>query len=166
VDLLDRMVGHDRWATTQLLERCRALTAAQLDQEFDIGHHTLRETLDHMIYVIDFWTGWMSGRPVEHDRTTLQYDRSLSALIDRHDRFQASFATLARRIHDEHRLDDTFIDHFAVRQSLGATIVQLLHHNAQHRSEIRHMLERLGVTDLWDYDPQEWEHASGFIQRA
>jgi uncharacterized damage-inducible protein DinB len=50
MDLLDRMVGHDRWATTQLLELCSTLTAAQLDQEFDIGHHTLRETLDHMIY--------------------------------------------------------------------------------------------------------------------
>jgi uncharacterized damage-inducible protein DinB len=163
MDLLDRMLGHDRWATSQLLERCSRLTDAQIDREFDVGHRTLRETLDHMIYVIDFWTGWMSGRPVEHDRTTLQYDRSISALTERYERFQPAFAALARQIQDEQRLDETFIDHYEVRQSLGATIIQLLHHNAQHRSEVRHMLERLGVTDLWDFDPQEWEHATGLV---
>jgi uncharacterized damage-inducible protein DinB len=165
MDLLDRMLGHDRWATTQLLERCGTLTDAQLDQEFDIGHSSLRETLDHMIYVIDFWTGWMSGRPVEHDRTTLRRDRSLAALVERHERFQPAFAAFARQAADEQRLDETFIDHYDVRQSIGATILQLLMHNQQHRSEIRHMLERLGVPDLWDYDPQEWEHASGHIKR-
>jgi len=160
MDLLDRMVGHDRWATTQLLELCSTLTAAQLDQEFDIGHHTLRETLDHMIYVIDFWSGWMAGRPVEHDRTTLQYDRSITALEERHERYQATFATVVRQMQDEQRLDDTFIDHYDNRQSIGATILQVMYHNAQHRSEMRHILERLGVPDLWDYDPQEWEHVT------
>ena len=163
MDLLDRMVGHDRWATTQLLELCRPLADAQLDQEFDIGHRTLRETLDHMIYVIDFWTGWMTGRPVDHDRTTQHYDRSIAALSERHERFHASFEAFAHQAHDEQRLDDTFIDHYAVRQSIGATIIQVLHHNAQHRSELRHMLERLGVIDLWDYDPQEWEHVTGRV---
>jgi uncharacterized damage-inducible protein DinB len=182
MDLLDRMVGHDRWATAQLLELCSILTDVQLDQEFDIGHRTLRETLDHMIYVIDFWTGWMAGRPVNHDRTTEQYDRSITALMERHERYHANFAALARRVHDEQRLryhanfaalarrvhdeqrlDETFVDHYGVRQSLGATIVQLLHHNAQHRSEVRHMLERMGVAELWDYDPQEWEHVTGRV---
>jgi uncharacterized damage-inducible protein DinB len=163
MDLLDRMLGHDRWATAQLLELCGTLTDAQLDQEFDIGHRTLRETLDHMIYVIDFWTGWMTGRPVEHDRTTQQHDRSIAALIKRHERFHASFAAFARRVHDEQRLDDTFVDHYDFRQSLGATIIQVHHHNAQHRSEVRHMLERLGVPEMWDYDPQEWEHFTGRI---
>ncbi len=98
-----------------------------------------------MIYVIDLWTGWMTGRPVEHDRTTQQYDRSIAALHERHERFHATFAAFARQVTDEQRLDDTFEDHYAVRQSIGATIIQVLHHNAQHRSELRHMLERLGV---------------------
>lgn len=163
MDLLDRMLGHDRWATNQLLELCRPLTDAQLDQEFDIGHRTLRETLDHMVYVIDFWTGWMDGRPVHHDRTMQQRDRSIAAFIERHERYQEGFAALARRVQDEQRLDDTFIDHNGIRQSQGATILQLLQHHAQHRSEVRHMLERLGVTGLWDYDPQEWEHVTGRV---
>jgi len=163
MDQLDRMLGHDRWATTQLLERCATLSEAQLDHAFDIGHHTLRETLDHMIYVIDFWAGWMSGRPVPHDRTTLQYERTLPALTNRHARFQAAFAEFARSATDAGRLDEQFIDHYSYPQSIGATILQLLYHNTQHRAEIRHMLERLGVTDLWDFDPQEWEHATGLV---
>lgn len=164
MDLLDRILGHDHWATAQLLERCAPLTDAQLDQEFDIGHRTLRETLDHMIYVLDFWPGWMEGRAVEHDRTTLQYDRSIASLSERFERFSENFASIARRVQREGRLDDTFIDHFEVRQSLGATILQVYTHNCQHRSEVRHMLERLGLTDLWDYDPQEWEHVSGLLR--
>lgn len=163
MDLLDRLLGHDRWATEQLLALCAPLSAAQLDQEFDIGHRTLRETLDHMIYVIDFWTGWMSGAPVAHDRTTQHYDRSIAALTDRHARFHSAFAALVRDIADGQRLDDTFIDHYAIRQSLGATVIQVHLHNAQHRSEVRHMLERLSVPLRGDYDPQEWEHAVGLV---
>lgn len=163
MDLLDRMLGHDYWATSQLLARCTTLSEADLDRAFDVGHRTLRETFDHMIYVIDFWTGWMTGRPVEHDRTTQQYNRSLDELVARHQRFHPTFADLACSYRDTNQLDETFIDHYGVRQSIGATIIQLIHHNAQHRGEARHMLERLGIADLWDFDPQEWEHATGRV---
>jgi uncharacterized damage-inducible protein DinB len=157
------MLGHDDWATSQRLARCTSLSEADLNRELDIGHRTPRETLDDRIYVIDFWTGWMTDRPVEHDRSTQPYDRSLDALVDRYERFQPAFADLARGLRDAQRLDETFIDHYGVRQSLGATILQLVHHNAQHRGEVRHMLERLGVAELWDFDPQEWEHATGRV---
>ena len=160
MDLLDRMLGNDQWATTQLLALSRELTDAQLDQEFDIGHRTLRETFDHMISVVDFWTGLMTGRPVPHDRTTQQYDRSLPALIERHEQFSASFAEFARRAQAEQRLVDTFVDHYDYRQTVGSTIIQVMLHNALHRSEARHILVRLGVPVRGDYDPQEWEHAT------
>lgn len=48
-------------------------------------------------------------------------------------------------------------------QSFGATIFQVIHHNAGHRSEVLHILQRLGVPDLPDGDPQEWEHLTGRI---
>jgi uncharacterized damage-inducible protein DinB len=102
----------------------------------------------------------MNGQPAEHDRTKLSYDRSIPALIERHERFQASFATFARRALEEQRLDVTFVDHFNYPQSIGATILNVLYHNVLHRSEARHILERLGVPFRQDYDPQEWEHAT------
>lgn len=160
MDFLDRMLGHDHWATTFYLELSRGLTDAQLDQPFDIGHKTLRETFDHMIYVIDFWTAQMAGQPADHDRTTQRYDRSIPALIERHERFQAAFASFARQARDEQRLDVTFIDHYDYPQTIGATILQVMYHNVLHRSEARHMLERLGMSFRGDYDPQEWEHAT------
>lgn len=160
MDPLDRMLGHDQWATAQYLELSRSLSDAQLDQPFDIGHRTLRETFDHMIYVIDFWTAQMAGQPIGHDRTTQSYDRSIPALIERHERFQATFASFARRARDEQRLGVTFVDHYDYPQTIGATIIQVMYHNVLHRSEARHILVRLGMPVRGDYDPQEWEHAT------
>jgi hypothetical protein len=65
MDLLDRLVGHDHWATAGLLELTRNLTDAQLDQPFDIGHRTLRATFEHMILNVEFWTTLMAEQPVK-----------------------------------------------------------------------------------------------------
>jgi uncharacterized damage-inducible protein DinB len=154
MDLLDRLLGHDDWATTQLLELSRDLTDAQLDQEFDIGHQTLRATLEHMIFNVGFWTALMTGQPVDTQRD----DRSLPALIDRHESSYATFATLSRQLRDEQRLDDTFVDHYAVRKSFGGTILHVALHNAEHRTEALHILERLGVPDLPELDHGLWDY--------
>ena len=155
MDLLDRLLEHDHWATTQLLDLSRELTDAQLDQEFDIGHRSVRGTFEHMIVNVAFWTGLMTGQPVDEEGD----ERSLAELIDRHERFYATFATLARRLRDEERLDDTFIDHYEARKSFGGTILHVVLHNAEHRTEAVHILTRLGVPGppevdhgLWDYE--------------
>ncbi len=155
MDLLDRMVGHDRWATTLFLEKSRQLSDAQLDQQFDIGQGSLRETFDHMISVVDSWTRQMIGQPEPPPR---EERPSIAELIERHERNSAFFADVSRRARDEQRLEDTFTDSFGYQQTLGGTIVHVILHNAQHRAEARHILERLGVDDLWDGDPQEWEY--------
>jgi uncharacterized damage-inducible protein DinB len=160
MDLLDRMLGYDHWATTRVLDYCAGLTDAQLDQPFDIGQRTLRETLHHMIYVIDGWTAQMIGGELPPPRG----DRpALAELREQHDRYHPAFAAAARRAVDEGRLADVFRDHHRFPQSVGSTILQVLWHNVQHRSEARHILERLGVEKLWDLDPQEWEHEAGYV---
>src|SRR5436190_14328903 len=78
MDLLERLLDHDRWMTLRFLELSRGLTDAQLDQPFDLGHQTLRATFAHIIGAIDFWVGLFTGQPVE---TELD-DRSLAALTD------------------------------------------------------------------------------------
>lgn len=159
MDLLDRLLGHDRWTTAQFLDISKGLTDAQLDQRFDIGLGTLRETLDHMIFNIAFWTGFMVGQPANVQRD----DRSPAALIERHERFYEDFAAAARRARDEQRLDDTFIDHYDYPQTVGGTILQVVLHNVEHRSEVRHILERLGVSNLPDGDLQMWEHETHLV---
>ena len=157
MDVLDRLLAHDQWATDTLLELSRDLTDAQLDQPFDLGHGSLRETFDHLVSTIDFWTVQMAGQPAPAERAGRP---TIAELRERHARYYATFAALARQTRDEQRQAETFVDHAGYRQSLGSTIPHVILHNAQHRGEARHILERLGVPDLWDYDPQEWEHAT------
>ena len=153
MDLLDRMLGYDAWAAGLALDVCRGLTDAQLDQPFDIGHGTLRETLAHVVGAFAYWTGQMTGEapappPVE---------ASVDELVAWHGRVRAAFAVAARRAHDEGRLDEVFRDRYDVPQSRGGTILQVVAHGAQHRGEVRHMLARLGLENLLEGDPQEWE---------
>ncbi len=157
MDLLDRLLGHDRWTTARLLDLCRDLDDAQLDQPFDIGHRTLRATFDHMIFNVEAWTAQMEGQPLDRSREAA----SLDALAGRHERAYAGFAAFARRVHDDGRLDDTFVDGWGVRQSFGGTLAHVILHDAQHRADVLHILQRLGVADLPEGDPQEWEHRRG-----
>lgn len=161
MDLLDRMLGHDQWTTARYLELSEGLTDGQLDQPFDIGQGNLRATLEHMIWATDLWRASLSGQPVPrepHDQPTI------AQLTTEHARVYPAFAEVARRAQAEGRLDDVFIDYFNYPQSVGATIINVILHNAQHRGEVRHMLQRLGVPHLPDGDPQEWEHWTGPIQ--
>ena len=154
MDLLDRLLEHDHWATAQLLDLSRHLTDAQLDQEFDIGHRTLRDTFEHVIFNIAFWTALMTEQPVGEQRD----DRSMPALIDRHERSYATFASRARQVRDEQRLEDTYIDHYYARKSFGGTILHVVLHNAEHRTEALHILERLRVPGLPEVDHGLWDY--------
>ena len=72
----------------------------------------------------------------------------------------AAFTTLARRVRDEQRLDDTFVDHFRERMTFGGAIVHVVLHDTEHRSEALHILERLGVPDLPEVDHGLWDLAA------
>jgi uncharacterized damage-inducible protein DinB len=153
MDLLDRLLGHDRWTTGRFLELSRSLTDVQLDQLFDIGHHTVRDTFEHMTGAINFWNELMAGVPIPSQSD----ERSIDAMAENYERSFATFATFARRIRDEDRLDHTFVDDEGSDLTFGSTIVHVILHDAQHRSEILHMLERLGVPDQPEGNPLEWE---------
>jgi uncharacterized damage-inducible protein DinB len=159
MDLLDRLLGHDRWTTARLLDLSRDLTDAQLDQPFDVGRSSLRATFEHMIFNVAAWTGQMTGQP-PHDARD---EQSVDGFLRRHESNYDAFAALCRQLQEEGRLDDTFVDRHGVTQSFGGTIAQIILHNHGHRTEILHILQRLGVRNLPDGDPQEWEHITGHI---
>ncbi len=160
MDLLDRLLEHDHWATAQLLDLSRGLTDARLDREFDIGHRTLRATFEHMIFNVPFWTAFLARQPVDggYSADVQPDDRSLAALSECHERSYAAFARVARRLRDEGSLEETFVDHYAVRKSHGGTILMVVGHNEGHRTEVLHILERLGVPDLPEVDLGVWEY--------
>ena len=124
MDLLGNVLEYDRWATTTLLEVSSGLTDAQLDQPIDAGHGTLRATFTHIIATIEFWSGFMAGETEPaHDESA---GGSFAELSERHARASSNFASLARLLRDEGRLDATYMDHYKVRKSMGGTILTVV----------------------------------------
>ncbi len=154
MDLLERLLEHDRWATTSLLELCRGLTDDQLDQEFDIGHRTLRQTFAHMIYNVASWTGLMTGEP----EVELPPDRSIPAFIAWNAKVYDTFATFARRMRDEGRFDETFVDAFDGPMTYGGAILHVILHSEDHRTEALHIVQRLGGIEVPELDHALWDY--------
>lgn len=153
MDQNDRLLGHDRAMTAYYLELGKNLTDAQWDQEFDIGHRTLRRTFDHMTEAIDYWMGFMTGALAQREIELKTPEELVVQHREAYDRFEA----FARSIISEGRLDETFEDGWEVRHSYGASILHVILHGQTHRTEILHMFHRLGLEDLPEGDPQEWE---------
>jgi uncharacterized damage-inducible protein DinB len=155
MDLLDRLLEHDHWATGQLLEASRGLSEEQLGQDVDVGHRTLGATFGHMIVTVGFWISLMAG---ERPETEWTGERTLDALVAEHERGYAAFADFARRARDEGRLDETYIDHYDARKSIGGTVLSVVLHNEEHRAEVRHILVRLGMADVPEVDHGLWDY--------
>lgn len=158
MDLLDRLLGHDRWTTEQLLGRCRELRPAQWTQPFDLGHQTLAETFAHMRGNVRVWTDLMAQRSVRQaeDEPTATVDDMLRAWSSAYD----EFAAVARRVRAEARWDATYVDVLDTppqTKTFGGTIAHIITHNMQHRAEIIHMLSRLGLSDVLEGDVLSWE---------
>lgn len=158
MDLLDRLLEHDLWATTTLLDLCANLTDEQLDQSVDVGHQTIRATLDHQIFNIEAWSAPMLQQPL----TVQRDDQSLPTLIDRYKRAYDRFATFARHIRDDQRFDDTFTDNWDSQMTYGGAILHVALHNEGHRAEILHILTRLDVSNIPELDHALWD----FVRRG
>lgn len=159
MDILDRLLDHDRWATLQVLDKAGTLDDARLDHAFDIGHRTVRETIDHIIGAREGWTALMThARPPEHpEHRPIAYQR------ERFARAHEAFAAVARRVRDEGRLDDTFPDAYGIEATYGSGILQNILHGEGHRNECVHMLTRLGLpADDLEFDYGLWD----FVRRG
>lgn len=159
MDLLDRLLGHDAWTTHQLLLLAQPLTDDQWDQPFDIGHVTLRATLEHMIDNVETWTDLMNGVENPGDRPSFA-GLTATALLARHDASMAQFTVLAHRVRDAGDWDARWVDTLddpPQEKSYGGAIAHVITHNMHHRSEVTHMLHRLGVAGVIEGDVLSWE---------
>lgn len=160
MDLLKRLLEHDRWATNQLLELSRDLSNEQLDSEFDIGYQSLRVTFAHMIATIPFWHGLMTGQRIDPRREGQRHAGSIATLSAFHSDVHEAFTDFAIRARNENRLDETFEDHWGERPTIGGTILQVILHNTEHRTEAAHILQRLGAAEGIEVDHLLWEHTT------
>ena len=155
MDIIDRLLGHDSWTTRQLLQACKVLPEADLDQEFDIDHRSLRKTFVHMIGNIEVWTDLLYQRPVQ-DRS----GESIDDLLLRLDVISRDFVRMAREIEREQRWDDGYVDHLEQPPKLrtfGGTIGHVLTHNMHHRAQIMYLMEKVGLVEHIEGDLLSWE---------
>lgn len=159
MDILHRLLDHDRWATVQVLAKVATVDPADLDREFDIGHRTLRETIDHILSAREGWVALMRRTPPpEHPA-----DRPVAYQRERFARAHDAFAALAIRLRDEGRLDDTFPDVYGIEATYGSAILMNILHGEGHRNECVHMLTRLGLPpDELEFDYGLWD----FVRRG
>jgi uncharacterized damage-inducible protein DinB len=153
---LDRLLDHDQWATAQLLAAAGGLTDAQLDQEFDIGHRTLRATLEHMVMNVEGWTVAFTDTEPTNDGS------SIPDLAERHLRAYPAFAAAARKIDSDDRMEETFTDSFGQPMTFGGAFLMIILHNEGHRPEAAHILHRLGRPDVPEVDHGLWD----FVRRG
>jgi uncharacterized damage-inducible protein DinB len=159
MDLLDRLLGHDSWTTRQLLDLAGTLSDRELDQEFDIGHRTVRRTFEHIIWNIECWTDLMTGNGV---RSRPVPNQSLATLLQRHEVASSELFQFARETVDQNRLDETFLDTFddpPKQKTFGGAIVHLATHGMHHRAQLLFMLRQMGVERLPEGDALTWENS-------
>lgn len=98
MDFLDRLLGHDAWTTEKLLQQARSLPDAPLDQAFDLGHGTVRRTLEHIIGNMEVWTDLMNAVPQCKLPDPPEHWRTLDGL---HERLSGVAPELAALAHAE-----------------------------------------------------------------
>lgn len=155
MDLLDRLLGHDAWTTRQLLDICAGLDDAALDQEFDIGHRSLRGTLDHIVWNVEIWSALMAGETIERSA-----DRSVAGMIARAEAGHARLQAVARRVAAEDAWDETWLDNLEDpprEKSYGTAIAHVITHSMHHRAQVLYLLRLSGVTALPEGDVFSWE---------
>jgi len=157
MDLLDVLLGHDRWTSAKLLEIGAALGEGAMDHQLDIGHRSLRATFDHVIWNIEAWTDGLRARPLRPRPGGP--DRSCARLAERLEEAYADFADRARELLELDAWEETWIapgQSPPVERTYGATIAHVITHGMHHRAQILFMLGRLGATDLPEGDVLSW----------
>ena len=164
MDLSDRLVEHDHWHTTRLLEQAAALSNDALDRplrpglvvhDFEGPEPDARTMLERIVFTKEVWTAAIGGRDIPP-----RGERSIAALQSRLAAVQPQFAALVRRIRDRNEWDDAFVDALCtppVSFTFGSVIAHILNASMIRRQTVVGVLRELGVQNVETRDPIEWE---------
>jgi uncharacterized damage-inducible protein DinB len=157
--ILERLLRHDAWTTRALLDRAAALSDAELDKEFDIAHRSLRRSFRHIIANMECWCDLMTGK-AQRDSINAKQSNSIAELTHRLDIVAAELLALGKKVTDEKREDDYFVDYLdnpPTKKTLGAGLVHLATHGMHHRAQCLYIMRLLGMKDLIEGDALSWE---------
>lgn len=160
MDLLDRLLEHDSWTTRQLLDRCSELSDEQLDRRIDIGHRSIRATLQHIIFNMEAWSALMAGEAVSRSKSR-GVSQSVPHLEERLDLAAQRLAKVAKAVAARSAWDERWLDVLdepPTEKSYGGAIAHVITHSMHHRAQLLYMLRQLGLRDLPEGDVLSWEH--------
>jgi AraC-like DNA-binding protein len=166
MDLSDRLVEHDHWHTTRLLEQAATLSDEALDRHarpglvvhaFEGPEPDVRTMLDRLVFTKEVWTAAIAGREFPTDR-----DLSIAGQQARLAAVQPQFTSLVQRMRDRNEWDDVFVDALCtppVSFTFGSVIAHILTVSVVRRQTVMEVLRELGVPNVETRDPIEWERA-------
>ena len=102
-DPLEILLTHNEWATRQLIEACKALSAEQFQRTFEIGPGSLHHAVTHMIQAMRVWSDMLAGR--ERRPPLEPMGRTPEQLLAFFDEAAAELGSIARR----HPLDEMVV---------------------------------------------------------
>lgn len=155
MDLVDRLLEHDAWTTKRILDICAELDVTDLDRDFDIGHRTLRRTLDHVIHNMEIWSALMARQ--EFQRST---DRTIRGMSRRLAQAATRLRMVAHAVAESNAWNETWCDHMdhpPQEKRFGTTIAHVITHSMHHRAQLLYMLRLCGVQDPPEGDVFSWE---------
>ena len=156
LDFLDRLLGHDRWTTQQLLLLAQDLPSSDFDTDFGIGHGTLRATFLHIIRNVEVWSSLLLDETPEDAS-----GESVSDLLERLAKAADRLSRAADRIREAEAWDEIWNDPLdGLEKTRGGALAHVLTHSMHHRAQILYMLRRCGIQNLPEGDVLSWEAAN------
>lgn len=164
MDLSDRLIEHDHWHTSRLLEQAASLSNADLDRPvrpgfvvhaFEGPEPDVRTMLERIVFTMEVWTAAIGGREIPQGG-----GRNIAALQSRLADVQPLFAALVRRIRDRSEWDDAFVDALCeppVSFTFGSVIAHIFSAAVIRRHTVSQALRELGIEDAETRDVIEWE---------
>jgi uncharacterized damage-inducible protein DinB len=148
---LDHVLRHNTWANGTLLDFCRALDPARLDDQAPGTYGSLYGTLQHLVggeqWYVQLITGELIGAEIRRDqRHTLDELASIAARL-------GSRALAVAASDDPDRAIP--VDDDNDRSTVGVVLVQLVHHGNEHRTQATTILGGNGIAppaiSAWAY---------------
>lgn len=137
---LDHVLRHNTWANGTLLDFCRALDPARLDDQAPGTYGTLYGTLQHLVsgeqWYVQLLTGELIGTEIRRDqRRTLDELASIAVALG------ARALAIAASDDPDRAIPVDDDDHSTV----GTVLAQLVHHGNEHRTQATTILGASGI---------------------
>jgi uncharacterized damage-inducible protein DinB len=141
---LDHVLRHNTWATGALLDFCRALDPARLEDQAPGTYGTLYGTLQHLVsgeqWYVQLITRELIGAEIRRDQK-----RALDDLASIAARLGVRALAIAASDDPDRRVPVDDDEGRSTRSTVGTVLAELVHHGNEHRTQATTILGASGI---------------------